>query len=293
MLNHMSGMAAPDAVSQFASRLETIEQRIAELGAKVDSLSSVSSSQEAEIANLTDLVTALATRQRAITVVQSEQTVFIDESVRRLREKNRRLRIDVAQIKGQLKTLLPSIPQATAVVSAEDPSIVTLRFSEETPLSGILSYLTDRHGGNVHDLGIVEITAVKPYDDDPDYAPKNAADIRNTESRFFSASGKNQSISFDFKQVTVTPTHYSIRNGQFGNDLQTWRIEGSLDGVEWKVLDERTGIEELAGEGVVASFQIATRERVRIIKLVQTAPAQDCSNQFTISAFEIFGDLHG
>jgi hypothetical protein len=280
-------MAEPDAVSQLASRLEAIEGRITELSAKVDDLSSVSSSQAASIAQLTEL----ATQQRTLTVVQSEQAIFIDENVRRLKEKNRRLRIDVAQIKGQLKTLLPSIPQAAPVVSPDDPSLATLLFNEETPLSGILSYLTDRHGGNVHDLGIVEITADKPYDDDPDYAAKNVADIRNRESRFFSASGKNQSISFDFRQATVTPTHYSIRNGQFGNDLQTWRIEGSLDGVEWKLLDQRAGIEELAGEGVIVGFRVANPEKVRFIRLVQTAPAQDGSNQFTISAFELFGEL--
>jgi hypothetical protein len=284
-------MAELDVVSQFASRLDAIEQRIADLSAKVDSISSASSAQGAELASLSDLVKALATQQRTLRAVQSEQTVFIDESVRRLKEKNRRLRIDISQIKGQLKTLLPSIPQATAVVSADDPSLATVQFNDETPLSGILSYLTDRHGGNVHDLGIVEITADKPYDDDPDYAAKNVADIRNPESRFFSASGKNQSISINFKQATVTPTYYSIRNGQFGNDLQAWRIEGSTDGVDWKVLDQRAAVEELAGEGIVASFQIANPEKVRIIRLVQTAPAHDGSNQFTISAFEIFGEL--
>jgi hypothetical protein len=34
-------------------------------------------------------------------------------------------------------------------------------------LEGIISYLTKKHGGNVHEKGIVTIASKSVYDDDP------------------------------------------------------------------------------------------------------------------------------
>jgi hypothetical protein len=44
-------------------------------------------------------------------------------------------------------------------------------------LEGIISYLTKKHGGNVHEKGIVTITSKSVYDPELQRALKNVADL--------------------------------------------------------------------------------------------------------------------
>jgi hypothetical protein len=79
-----------------------------------------------------------------------------------------------------------------------------------SPLDGIISHLTSKFGGNVHNRGGVIITANRVYNSDPSHAVKNVADF-GTDSVFNFANEPNQSISFDFRNLTITPTYYSFR----------------------------------------------------------------------------------
>jgi hypothetical protein len=118
---------------------------------------------------------------------------------------------------------------------------------------GISAHLTRECGGNVHDHHVVDITCgsfeketvgANPhsgaYDNDPDCAAKNAADLE-TYSCFESAyrwegdisHTRNNWICYDFKERTIVPTHYTIRTNR--NDpgylhLKSWLVEMSADG---------------------------------------------------------------
>jgi hypothetical protein len=50
-------------------------------------------------------------------------------------------------------------------------------FAPTAPLRGIISDLNDRCGGNVHDHGLVTITANPPASESSSYGAKNAADL--------------------------------------------------------------------------------------------------------------------
>jgi hypothetical protein len=54
------------------------------------------------------------------------------------------------------------------------------------PVEGIIAHLTQKHGGNVHDRGVVEISAKSTYPSGTTYAASNAADL-TAGSRFRSA----------------------------------------------------------------------------------------------------------
>jgi hypothetical protein len=73
---------------------------------------------------------------------------------------------------------------------------------------GIISHLTQKHGGNVHDKGIVTITA-SDLDDRPTYTRKNVADL-SAYSYFMSDDEPHQWICWDFHEKRVRPTHYTI-----------------------------------------------------------------------------------
>jgi hypothetical protein len=74
---------------------------------------------------------------------------------------------------------------------------------------GILSYLTWKHAGNVHDKGIVTITS-KSVDND---APKDFSFLADlTSDRTFGSEDKTgQWICWDFHELRVRPTHSTIQ----------------------------------------------------------------------------------
>jgi hypothetical protein len=72
---------------------------------------------------------------------------------------------------------------------------------------GIISYLTLKYGGNVHDKGLIETTSNGVYGS---YYLKNTLDLQNRDSFFHSNGESNSWICYDFKDMEVAPLHYSI-----------------------------------------------------------------------------------
>jgi hypothetical protein len=155
--------------------------------------------------------------------------------------------------------------------------------------------LTSKFGGNVHDRGVVHITANRSYSDDPSYAAKNVADL-GTDSYFQSAYEANQSICFDFKKMTITPTHYSIRTNSYGPNgyhLKSWVLEGSKEGNLWIEIDRQNDCGDLNSQFAVATFSVCCSESVRLLRLRQTGPNHCRQNYLYFTAFEIFGSVAG
>jgi hypothetical protein len=78
------------------------------------------------------------------------------------------------------------------------------------PFNGIVSFLTTKCWGNVHDKGAVKMTASSVVDDDIDSYPRNAAHLGDTDSNFTSADKTGQWIYWDFKTLRIEPTRYTI-----------------------------------------------------------------------------------
>ena len=105
------------------------------------------------------------------------------------------------------------------------------RLCDDRPFWGILSYLSEECGGNVHLKGIVNITSSS---DDrnkchqvTDYGWNDYWRTKDEEDSW---------ICFDFKDKTVRLTKYSVKSGGC-HYLHDWVIEGSNDGCLWKGLD--------------------------------------------------------
>jgi hypothetical protein len=160
------------------------------------------------------------------------------------------------------------------------------------PFKGIISHLTAKCGGNVHDRGIVEITASSAHQDDfGDYAPRNIADL-GTYSFFRSENKPGQWICLDFKTVRIEPTHYTIRTGKLGH-LKSWAVEGSDDGVSWTEIDRRENNSDLSRWGAVKTFAISQSVSFKRIRLCQTGLNFSGSNSLALEAFEVFGAVAG
>jgi hypothetical protein len=164
--------------------------------------------------------------------------------------------------------------------------------SSTAPLNGIIAYLTDQCGGNVHSRNVVSITASSTGG--TGWEPSNSADLFS-DSFFHSRDSPNSWICYDFKNMTIRPTHYSLRSrcnaGRGNHQLKNWAIEGSADGTTWIKLDRRENVLDLDAQNVTHTFALARSEEIRMIRLRQTGVNSSGNNYLIFSSFEVFGRL--
>jgi hypothetical protein len=154
-------------------------------------------------------------------------------------------------------------------------------------LDGIISYLTKTVGGNVHDRGIVTITSKSVAEDCPNHVPKNLADLTSDFPPFWSSrNGDGQWVCWDFHEMRVRPTNYTIRACHLGS----WVVEGSLDGESWTELHRRTGRSDIR-DYETASFIVAKPACCRFIRLTRISPECTSNHQLIMAAVEFFGIL--
>jgi hypothetical protein len=161
-----------------------------------------------------------------------------------------------------------------------------------SPLKGIIHHLTLECGGNVADRGIVSITADRPCNDRRYNAAKNIADLE-ANSYFHCANAENMSVCYDFKNMKVVLTDYSIRS-RYDTDvpnLKSWVIALSNTGDDWTEADWRENRDDLCPRNVVRSFSVSRPSTGRYVRLRQIGPNNSGHFRTLISGFELFGAL--
>jgi hypothetical protein len=166
-------------------------------------------------------------------------------------------------------------------------------FSSRSPLDGIISHLTRKHGGHRLDSGLMLITASGLGD--PAFHPvRNLATVWN-DALFYTPNTPHSWICYDFDEMRITLTHYSIRTRSDCDQchLRHWRLDGSMDGLSWTELDRRKNDTTLSGRGAIATFSIGdregNREGFRMIRLRQTGRNSSGEHFLTLTAIEFFG----
>ena len=161
-------------------------------------------------------------------------------------------------------------------------------------LDGIIAYLTLVHCGNVHDRGIVNVTASSVHNEDSANHPRNALEL-GTNSPFISNDEQNAWICYDFRDRRVIPKSYSIRSCDYklSANPKSWVFEVSDDGGTWTEVDCRKDNEDLKFSDQFQNFEICNipSERVRFIRLRQTGKNHCGDHRLQLTSLEIFGDL--
>jgi hypothetical protein len=158
---------------------------------------------------------------------------------------------------------------------------------EDKPLDGIISYLTRKYGGNVHEKGIVTITSKSVVECDHPPHVSDLADL-HSNSHFTSRNEPGQWVCWDFHELRVRPTHYTI----YGPNLRSWMLESSLDGETWIEFDRKTDTDDLEFDSDrLASFACSKWTECRFIRLTQTDKNHDRNDYLMIEGFEFFGTL--
>jgi hypothetical protein len=164
-------------------------------------------------------------------------------------------------------------------------------FSEDSPLKGIIAYLTETFGGHVSDRGIVSITA-NSISDSHSYPLRNVADFDN-QTMFYTKYEPNSWICYDFKNRHIKLTHYSIRARRDANShhLRHWLLEGSIGGDSWITLDRQENNTSLNSQGVIATFSISQSSEVGLIRLKQIGKNSSGYDTLRVNAIAFFGDV--
>jgi hypothetical protein len=151
---------------------------------------------------------------------------------------------------------------------------------------GIISYLTRKYGGNVHENGIVTISTKSIYSDTPSEDLKLLVEFTGN-GFFWSGNEPNQWICWDFHDVRITPSHYLLKASR----LKSWILEGSLDGQNWTELDRRRDDDEAFWLGSTLPFAVSVVAECRFVRLTQTGENHQGDHCLFVWGMELFGTL--
>jgi hypothetical protein len=212
------------------------------------------------------LTTGIATMNENVADIKARQDRAIAERVdRRFQELHKLLTIATTSVTG-----LANRPYHL-------PAFVT------APSDGLIRSLARRFGGNVQDLGIVEIRASSS----PDSA-KNVVDLKSTLP-WISNGEPNGWIQFGFGHRRIRIEQYTLSSGGQG-PMKSWTLEGSADGVNWTELHSKEGDSRFK-KAQVATFPISKQMECQSLKLKQTGKNHQSNDVMELSVFDVFGTM--
>jgi hypothetical protein len=277
----MTSGSIPELISALSKRIYKVESQI--------------SSQP--LAIIVDLKESIANHDRQLQNLRSRLS-GLDTNLRKVGTDLNELKLGFpAPVSTPMNPLTPippvlvSNPTPVPPVSPQKShNEVKFPLKEAKPLDGVISYLTRKLGGNVHDKGIVTITS-KSVLDDPKYAARNVVDL-TSDSAFCSQSEPGQWVCWDFRKMRARPTHYTVKC----YSLKSWVVESSLDGKAWTEIDRKTDSEDFKAGWRTASFAVSKSAECRFIRLTQTGKRHSSCFDETpdclgIRAIEFFGTL--
>jgi hypothetical protein len=144
----------------------------------------------------------------------------------------------------------------------------------------------------VIDRNIVSLTASSIGNET--YLLHNVADFGN-QGFFYTNDEADSWIRYDFKDMQIKVSHYSIRSAQTynGGHLRSWTLEGSKDGSNWVKIDDRENDTSLNSKGAVSTFSVSesVEEGFGMIRLRQIGTNSDGTDYLAVDAIEFFGIL--
>jgi hypothetical protein len=236
--------------------------------------------------SLSERVSHLEDRNSDISTPPSKFEEAIESHEQGLEE----VRLEIDRLKETLGGLQASEPLPAPDVTATpetSPGKVEIPRKGEQSLAGIISYLTTKHGGHVHEKGIVTITSKSVDDRVSKYALKYVADF-TSEHAFGSKNEPGQWICWDFREMRVSLTHYTLWTWY----QKSWVVEGSLDGKSWTEIDRRTDNQVFKADWTTASFAVSCSAECRFVRLTQTDARRNGDDYLDLRAVEFFGTLY-
>jgi hypothetical protein len=227
-----------------------------------------------------------------------------DEEVE-AKEQLRNEEAELAKLKQQLAErsgLSPDIQDSMVDLMARSGSFLKAHdkseyhifpFRSQFLFDGILSHLANLYQGNPHDTGKISVSSKSTCGDYPGYHPKHASDV-NKDSGFYSAGSQGEFIEYDFKEMRVAVTRYSIRaynDAVNGTHLRSWVMKARDENGTWHEIDCQKDCASLNGPRATCDFPVRSVVEARSIRLEQTGLSWSGSHYVALEALELFGGL--
>ena len=119
--------------------------------------------------------------------------------------------------------------------------------------------------------------------------------MQHDEAYCITVHNKQSFVEVDLEDKYLIATDYTLRNYTNGDYywITGWNLEGSNDGKQWNVIDEKKRCNELRGKGKVCHFEIKQKPLCfRIFRIRTTETLNDQKSwQLCLSGFELYGFL--
>lgn len=170
-----------------------------------------------------------------------------------------------------------------------EKSIKILPNKEGRELNGIISYLNNKTGSNIHDNGTIEVTSNITSSN---YLPKNVVDFNNDNCYSTGSRDTNAWICFDFKNREIEISSYTIKSASTPGHAKNWVIEVSNDGSNWTKIHEVTDCSELNGNSNIKTFEVQRKQKCRYCRFRHNGEYWDMPGyNFRIGCIEFYGHL--
>ncbi|KAK8885319.1 hypothetical protein M9Y10_040765 [Tritrichomonas musculus] len=263
------------------------DQRLAKLDTKVDSASKMlNDAQAKKVAELEaktqkDLrktQTTVDTLSKKINMIESKYEALASDSVE--------IKKNLAKISQRADNVSDQIESQSSSSGGKKSKSIPVLYDGVTT-NGILSKLSQEVHGNVHENKVVTISSSSSSHCFP-YQIAN----EDFNECWMSQNKPEQWIMFDFMNKSIILQNYLIKTHKYSTGschLKSWKIEGSNDSEQWKMLDQRDS-DILNEEDKVATFECSKNDTpYRYIRLIQTGPNHRGDHMLALSRIEFFG----
>ena len=167
---------------------------------------------------------------------------------------------------------------------------VVVRPYTSNSFDGVFHFLTNQYSVNPCAEGFIAITASSSVGQDPSIV------ISSSASWAWKSQDKHhQWIQFDFKNMLLQATHYTIKAGphKAGNEHpKTWALEvsDSQGDSTWKVIDQQNN-SDLNGPNAYKTYPCQCDKPYQYYRIKATGPNHKGTSSLAIAKVEFFGTL--
>lgn len=145
----------------------------------------------------------------------------------------------------------------------KESKILKFNHTDGQEFKGIINYLTEKTGGNIHKNGTIELTSISPdFHTYPDYLLNQSQDYH---------FNPQDVICYDFKNMKIEISSYTIKsiNNPVGH-IKNWVFEVSNDKDSWTEIDKHTDDPTMNSPGKVATFNVKKKKFARFVRFRHT-----------------------
>ena len=166
------------------------------------------------------------------------------------------------------------------------------------PFKGLFYYFNIYNYSRLHDLVRIEAAPRHTLWDEPeniiDFVKEHNEKASEFDGNYASNGFKDSFVKFSLPYHKIVPTHYSIRTRPIrsvDNTLQQWKLEGSKNGVDWKIIHSQPHTTYFQEVSNVNTFEVDQTEAFSSLKITQVGKNYNDSYILHLSRFEVFGLL--